>query len=170
MARMGRPPVPLKVLKARGSKWARGREETEPGLDLTGADVVLEPPDWLSDEERLIWTQVLDHIQPMGLLGRMDVNIVGRYCVLFGQWLKAKEFVEHHGQVISTKDSKGRISVRLLPQMRIFRDLNNALLQLEGELAMTPSARAGLGIDLQAQEGKSRALGKLTGKERFFQD
>jgi P27 family predicted phage terminase small subunit len=127
-------------------------------------------PSWLSDEVKPVWQLVVEHLKPMGILGRMDTNTLARYCTVFCEWRKATEFVQRHGQTISTKGPKDRLTIRLLPQVRVMIALGEQLLRLEHEFGMTPAARASFGIELEGGEKQGQESGKILGKSRFFQD
>jgi P27 family predicted phage terminase small subunit len=100
----------------------------------------------------------------------MDTFALARYCTVFIEWRKAVIFVQQHGQTIATKGPKDRLSIKLLPQVRLMVALGEQLLRLEHEFGMTPAARANFGIELEGAAKQGRASGKLLGKERFFND
>jgi P27 family predicted phage terminase small subunit len=163
----GRRPTPAKILEMRGSRWANDRKKRDIGYRVPSisAEVVIKAPTWLSDEAKVIWKQVVAHLKPLGILGKIDTFALGRYCSMHVQWLKAKAFVEQHGQIISSKESKNRVSIRIMPQLKIMLALTVELGKLEHEYGMTPAARASFGM--VATEGKPQAR---TGKDRFFAD
>jgi P27 family predicted phage terminase small subunit len=127
-------------------------------------------PSWLSDDAKTVWRLVVEHLRPLGIIGRMDTNALARYCILFCEWRKATDFVQRHGQTIGTKGPKDRLTIRLLPQVRLMVVLGEQLLRLEREFGMTPSARASFGLELEGKDKQDRKAGKILGKGRFFSD
>ena len=165
MAKRGRYPTPAKILDMRGSRWANERKRHEPGQALTGADIHLTAPKWLSGDAKIIWKQVLDYLKPMGILGKMDVNALARYATLFVEWIKVLKFVEQHGSTIATKSIHGKIEMKIYPQAKLMTIWSVDLLRMEHEFGMTPSARASFGLDRANVLKKGQ---EPEGKERFF--
>jgi P27 family predicted phage terminase small subunit len=164
--------TPTKVLEMRGSWLARNRKKTDPGFgnDSVGSEVLIRMPSWLSDDAKAVWRLVVEHLKPLGILGKMDAMALGRYCTVFVEWRRAVSFVQQHGQTLNTKDAKGRIIIRLLPQVRLMVALGEQLLRLEHEFGMTPAARASFGMELEHETKKNHETGKALGKARFFQN
>jgi P27 family predicted phage terminase small subunit len=156
----------------RGSWLARNRKQSDSGYgnNAIGPEVLIKMPSWLSDDARAVWRLVLAHLKPLGVIGRMDSHTLGRYCTIFCEWRKAVEFVQRHGQTISTKGPKDRLTIRLLPQVRLMIALGEQLLRLEHEFGMTPAARASFGLALGSKNKQNCEVGKILGKERFFND
>jgi P27 family predicted phage terminase small subunit len=164
--------TPTKILQMRGSWLAQKRKKSDPSYGGTsvGNEVVIRMPSWLSDDAKAVWRLVVEHLKPMGILGKMDTNALGRYCVIFTEWRRAAQFVERHGQTISTKGPKDRLFIRLLPQVRLMIALGEQLLRLEHEFGMTPSARASFGLEFEGKGKQTGEAGKILGKGRFFAD
>jgi phage terminase small subunit len=76
MSKPGPKPTPGKVLEMRGSWRAKDRLKNEPGhTNGSGqANVYMMAPTWLSDDAKVIWKQVVAHLRPLGILGKMDTN------------------------------------------------------------------------------------------------
>ena len=165
MGRRGPAPISGKILKMRGSKLAKKRLASEPGIALTGFDVVLTPPSWLSAEAKVVFRLIVSHVKPMGILGRMDTTALGRYAVLFVQWRHAVKTVEALGQTYTTEHLCGTV-YHVRPEMRIIKSLNNDLLDIEKNFGLTPAARSNFGAaQLALAQPKD-----MTGKDRFFQN
>jgi P27 family predicted phage terminase small subunit len=112
------------------------------------------------------WKRVVGDLKPLGLLARVDINTLARYCILFERWLVAMRFVHQFGDTLTIRDTENRIvSIRTMPQSRILRELSVDLLRMEREFGMTPSARASFGMDMNKV---STHLADPKGKDRFF--
>ena len=165
MGLRGKKPEPTKPLQIKGSRRFNSRKRTDPSYqagDAIGPTVDMVYPEWFWEDCEAVWEDVITHLTPLGYIGQMDRNALARYCFLLLQWRKAKEFIEQHGQVLPTKDPKGRVKITVLPQFKILMALSNDLLRMEHEFGMTPSARAGFGI--QRESGERRD----PNKSRFF--
>lgn len=167
MGKRGPSPTPTAVLKLRGS-WRADERDGEPLPDAG-----LPPcPAALSAEAREVWEQITPQLQAIGVLTVIDGGPLVRYCEMFARWWKATKFLREFGEtkpVFERDDDgkqllgddgkpilKGFISV---PQVGIAADLNLAMLRIEQEFGLTPSARAGLQIPKPAENNS---------KARFF--
>jgi len=156
MGKRGPAPTPTKILKMRGSWRADGRgEEPEPSSEI------IRCPAWLSHEAKGVWKQTTELLDEMGILSNTDTNALARYCHMFVRWKEAEKFIEEHGEVYVVRDKLEEIqSIRQYPQVVIAHKLALALLRLEQEFGLTPSARVGLTV--------TKAKEKENSKERFF--
>jgi P27 family predicted phage terminase small subunit len=163
MGQRGPKPTPTKLLHLRGSWRAKGREGREP----TPAPVArFDPPAWLSPEAKQVWGRVIRHLKPLGLITRLDMHVMARYCELFVMWRHAAEYVNHYGLHQPIKNAKDKvIGMRIAPYARMMVTLSTELLKIEREFGMTPSARASFGIE---REGGGQAHEDPQGKSRFF--
>jgi P27 family predicted phage terminase small subunit len=125
-------------------------------------------PFWLSDDSKAVWRLVVEHLKPLGIIGRMDTNTLARYGTLFVEWRKATAFVQQHGQTLTSKDAKGKITIKLLPQVRLMIALGEQLLRLEHEFGMTPAARASFGLELDGGGKKGGDRPRFWVRRGFF--
>lgn len=154
---MGRTPLPAAMRLLNGNASKRPIPE-QPDYQICEI-----PPQWLSDEAKLIWSQVAPVLSASKVLTEADINAMGRYCHLLVQWLKLADFVAKNGTAypvyerVKTVDEiqhpDGRIErkikfervqngIKTLPQARQYMNLNDSLLRIEAHFGMTPSSRA----------------------------
>jgi len=157
MGKRGPAPTPTKILKMRGSWRADGRgEEPEPSNEI------VQCPAWLSYAAKGIWKQTTELLDGMGILSNTDTNALARYCHMFVRWKKAEKFIEEHGETYTVRDHGEIKSIRQYPQVVIAHKLALALLRLEQEFGLTPSARVGLTV--------TKVKDKKNSKDRFFEN
>ncbi len=159
MARRGPAPTPTPVLKLRGSTLATKRREQ---LEAKGPAGVPDRPDWLDEQARQVWDQLVPLLEMMGVLTRVDGNALSRYCRIWTRWRKAEEFIDDKGEMYPLKDDKGAVKCFMQwPQVAIAHKLAQQLTRLEQEFGMTPASRTRIQV---AHHGPAKA----TGKSRFF--
>src|SRR3990167_10138657 len=139
MGQRGPKPTPTKILALRGSTLVKRRKE--PAVE-TGKPSV---PGYLSASERQTWRRLTGHLERAGLLAKLDGDMLGRYCVLHGQWLRAVLFVSVHGQSYVTMDLAENTNYKLYPEVKLIAGFHKDLARIEASFGMSPSARAGLG-------------------------
>jgi len=146
------------VLKLRGSALAtRERERRE----VAGPAGTPRMPDWLDDDAKAAWKQLVPQLREMGVLTRIDGNALARYCTTWAAWRKAVAFIREKGDMYPLRDENGAVKYfQQWPQVAISHKLATQLTRLEQEFGMTPSSRA----RLQMPERK----GADDAKERFF--
>jgi P27 family predicted phage terminase small subunit len=126
------------VLKLRGTfKQHRSRREPRPDAALPRC------PEWLDEQAKEAWGQVLPQLRQMKVLSRIDENALARYCQYWSRWRKAEDFIAKHGSVYPLKDEQGRTKcLQQFPQVAIAHKLGALLTRLEAEFGMTPSSRS----------------------------
>ena len=130
--------TPTKVLEMRGS-WRADKRDGEPKPDAT----MPECPEWLLPDAVSKWDEITPQLHAMGVLGRCDGGALARYCQMWARW-----------RAVEAGDGSATLSLKLAA----------ALLRLEREFGLTPSARAGLAVP---KDDDSENRGKRD-KGRFF--
>lgn len=119
----GPPRTPTSVLEKRGSWLVKDRKMTEPQPERGRPTC----PNALKDDARKLWRKLVPMLDAMGVLTRIDGTVLERYCVLMVKW--------RHNEAHPTEKSFDK-GLRL----------NEALLKLEVQFGLTPSARARLQV------------------------
>ena len=160
MGKRGPAPTPTPILKLRGSTLAtRKRLEREIKYPSGAPDM----PNWLDDDAKAAWEQLVPQLEAMGVLCKIDGNALSRYCHLWARWRRAEAFIREKGDMFPLKDDQGQIKCfQQWPQVAIAHRLALLLTRSEQEFGMTPSART----RIQLPEGRER---KDNAKARFFQ-
>ena len=162
----------LKVLEGNPS-----RRPMDPNEPMPPSDLFPKSPKWLSPQAEKIWENESKVLMPLGLLTKADYHAFGRWCEMLTEWIKAKEFIQEHGQTYPIyehvevlgpdgrpqlgKDDKPILKKRLkymgqCPQVAIFRNLAVEMRQIEQEFGMTPASRTRISVDPEKAR-KSRA-------------
>lgn len=110
-------PTALKILQGTARPDRMNSDEPKPELSST------RPPSWLTAEQRKIWKEKAPGLIAQGVLTVWDRDALGRYCVLFAQF-------------VSLSKSSGRDILNEI------RQLNVQLMKLESEFGLTPASRA----------------------------
>lgn len=156
MAKPGPKPTPTETLKLRGS-WRGNERKDEPDPHKGFPD----KPEWLSDHASIIWDQMCNLIDSMGLMTEVDGNPLARYCTLWVRWREAEDNLAEKGMVCSSYDRNGNVKgEKASPHVRIASDLSNQLYRLEQQFGIGPANRVGLSVE--------KKLAEMTGKKRFF--
>ena len=144
----GRKPVPLAILKLRGSWRAKGREDTE--IRMSGKPRM---PQWLSPAAKQAWKRNVPLLSDLGIILPVDELMLALLCTAFAEWKEADALV---GSLL-VKTSKGTLIQH--PVVSIRNAAFERLRKMAAEFGMSPSARTGL--LLTPKKNKSS-------KSRFF--
>tara|TARA_Y100000310_G_scaffold14232_2_gene14424 strand:- start:415 stop:894 length:480 start_codon:yes stop_codon:yes gene_type:complete len=145
--------VPTKVLKLRGSRWAKGRGENEPELPESRPPA----PDYLCDEGKAHYEAACDVVQEMGILTAADQTALARYAATIVLWREAYEFIRKHGTTFPVKELNKKTGktvttgLREWPQVSLVRSAADQLLKLEREFGLTPSARSSIQLSPESK-------------------
>lgn len=114
----------------------------------------------------MVWKQVLEALAPFKMLANADRFALERYARMFVRWKRAEEFIAQYGEKypIKATNEAGETYIKCFvqfPEVAIAHRLSAALLKIEQEFGMTPSARSRITVP----EQKSK---EDNGKLRFF--
>lgn len=141
MARPGTKPKPtaLKLLAGNPGRRKINRREPKPDKSLPAC------PAWLDPVAKRQWKKLAPELHRMGVLAKIDGNLLARYCQTWAQWRKMVEWVQKHGETTAIRDRAGKVmGHKRNPQTEIAKGLSEMLTRLEPELGMTPSGRSRL--------------------------
>ncbi len=167
MGRRGPAKTPPGTLKLRGS-W-RGNVSKE-GLH---AEMGKPPcPAWLRPEAKAKWATLIPQLDEMGILAKVDLDLVTEYCELWARWKIASLWIQDHGEYYQIRaeptkkqkeaGEKGDVRcVQQWPQVSFIKSAQTHLSRSRALLGMTPPSRSGSTVGSQ---GKT----KDKGKSRFF--
>lgn len=155
MAKRGPPRTPAAILTMRGSTLAASRgNEPQP---IMGAPPL---PDDLGEPAELVWANILEQLDTMGMLAVCDGNALERYCRLVVEWRKLQAFIDQAGTVYTLylchkitgeplRDASGNKMIRYRqqhPEVGARNKLSGELLKLEIQFGFTPGARASIDL------------------------
>jgi P27 family predicted phage terminase small subunit len=136
MSKPGPRPTPTRVLKLRGSWRAKKRN-----------DIIVTPgrpacPIWLKAEAKKEWIRIVPILQEMGILAKIDREMLALYCEAHARYLKISKYVARlKTEYIKAKN--GRIYKH--PAVTELNAAQKWLRQMASEFGMSASSRTGLG-------------------------
>lgn len=105
---------------------------------------MIEAPGYLDDDGRTLWPLVLADLQSRGRLDAPNTRRAGRYCQLLSQWLRVTRFLNHNGQVVEIRDSKGEVKGQALaPEFNAQDALETKLTKFEKDFGFLDPPKAG---------------------------
>lgn len=150
----GPKPIPTLKLQSRGSWRGRVRQdEIKPSTEISGC------PEWLDDEAKKKWFELMPKLQSLGLLTNLDIDALARYCDTWSWWRKCRIFIEKNGETFKTSGSSGDYHNQY-PHVAIIHKLAAELDKLEKSFGLTPADRVGLKAGSPKEEDNN--------KMRFF--
>lgn len=138
MGRRGPRPKPtnLKIIEGTYRKDRAPENEARPQDPAA-------PPSWLRKDQLAVWSEVVPHLERVGLATTADQVVLGRYVDMLTAWVTLAKDIRG-----LTKSSRYHYTEagthRVHPAFAEFRTLGAELLKLEREFGMTPSARTGI--------------------------
>lgn len=109
-------PTALKILQGTARQDRMNSDEPKPELSSK------RPPSWLTAGQRKVWKDKAPGLIDQGVLTVWDRDALGRYCVLFAQFVDLSKMSGH--DVLSE-----------------LRQLNVQISRLESEFGLTPASR-----------------------------
>jgi P27 family predicted phage terminase small subunit len=109
------------------------------------------PPKQLDAYALEEWDRVCDGLHGMGILYSIDMAILAAYCVAYSRWRRAEEElikeekVRNIDSLLKEIPSTGRVMPH--PLVTVASEASKDMIRYAAHLGMTPSARAGLGVD-----------------------
>ena len=157
MARPGPAPVPTIKLEKRGS-WLAKTRDGEPDVE----EGTPRCPKGLDKIARKCWAETVPRLAAMHVLTKDDRNTLIRYCQTWSRYSRAIDYLTEHGEICTKIDKEGNTVYTAHPQVGIAQKDSLALLRIEQEFGMTPSARTRVRvIRPKGDDGKKS-------KKRFF--
>lgn len=141
----GRPRKPTAVLKALGSKHAKGRGK-EPQFE----QATCECPVWLPREAKAEWKRVVPQLDKVGLLTGVDRSVLVAYCRAWQDLYLASKALTKEG--IFQIDRNG--IKRRHPAIDIVRGASDQVNRFAQQFGLTPSSRARLEVPDKKDDDK----------------
>ena len=140
MGLRGPKPTPTAMLKARNSRWPDRNRRNEPKPELGRPRCA----NWINKDAKRAYKMLARDLDRMGVLALIDGRALTRYCQLWSRWRAAETFLQTHNTWYNVKKDDKIVRVAAWPQVREAHMLADALLKLEREFGLTPSARVRL--------------------------
>lgn len=153
MAR-GRKPLAPSVHKAQGSYVKNPQRENKDAPKLDGKAPAM--PKWFSDEEKIIWRELLKDMKSMGILSSDQRQVMIAYCTAYAGWQMAKRQFDECGGIIT--DSRGE--PKRHPAGTDMHKHRESLNKLLSEMGLTPASRGKL-VSMNLKEDDNPIAGLL---------
>ena len=151
MGKRGPSPTPTNALKLRGS-WRAKSRKNEPDVDVEKPLL----PSWLTADAKIVWRQLSRDLESMGVLAKVDKNVLIRYCDMFARWKKCAAYIAKNGEANEIITGKS-VYRQQHPEVGIYNKLTQQLLRIEQEFGLTPSARSRISLpEKPKQNDKSK--------------
>jgi P27 family predicted phage terminase small subunit len=125
-----------RILEGNPSKRPLREETPRPQRDTPNC------PAWLSPSAKAEWKRLTPELSRLGLLNRLDRNILASYCSTFALWRQNQEVLSTQGSVYVT--AKGVMQPR--PELAVVKATAEMLQKFSAELGLSPSSRLRLEI------------------------
>ncbi len=127
----GPKPKPTRLKVLRGNPGRRKLNDREPQIEPSIPD----PPDWLKGRVRAKWDEVCERLGGLGILTRVDADVLTLYCRTWVRWQQAEEGIDEEGILTTTPSG----IVRPSALVTISNNTLHQLRSLQAELGMTRS-------------------------------
>ncbi len=152
MGERGPAPKPTKLRVLHGGHPERvNRDEPQP------ADLPVEMPDFLSELAERKWLALAPHLEVMGVLTGVDVDMLAAYCECYARWRRLVTMAAKSPPVFNRGGEGSEMVLARNPLWSQVRDAEAAMRVLAREFGFTPSARSGL----RAQAGMTHIAERL---------
>lgn len=109
------------------------------------------PPEWLNDEAKNEWKEILKQTKGFEIFMQSDLNILAMYCDTISH-LKILTKILYEKQFYFTYDGKG--NKILTEDVKLIQALNSQLLKYSDKLGLNPMSRNRIATSIGNQESK----------------
>ncbi|MCF0060130.1 phage terminase small subunit P27 family [Dyadobacter chenwenxiniae] len=158
----GRKPKSTELLQAQGTYRKDRHKDRVKIVD----ELKKSPVDWLTDEEKEVWSKWYDYLQKNDVLKETDEVAFGLLCKTFVRVQKfGAELITTDDYISEHKSDVGAMVTKKDPKYEIMADSEKSLLRLLTEFGMTPASRAKVKAAVQAKKNPLQEL-RNRGKEQ----
>jgi P27 family predicted phage terminase small subunit len=146
MSQRGRKPTPtrLKVLSGNPGKRPLNKNEPKPKPQRPSC------PSWLCKDAKKEWRRVVDELEAIGMLTKIDMASLSGYCQAYARWKQAEEFIDKHGTVYPV-NQETNIIFKQFPQVNVAKTYLQQMRLFCSEFGLTPSSRSRLNVDTKKE-------------------
>lgn len=148
---------PAKSVNVKTGAISSEEENIRKGIEskLRGASALPLPPDYLTDEQKVIFQHIVDELRESDILGKLDVYALESTAIAISCVRQINDMVNNDASLLSNAKLQ---SARSKYQSDMWRGAN--------ELCLSPQARAKIGsLAAQAVKQKEDPLLKVIGEE-----
>ena len=141
MGKRGPKPEPTILTLAKGNPGKKRINTREPRPKSGN----IQPPKYLSGESLKCWKAITPGLIDSGVMTEADVPTLARYCTMYEQWLRYLADIRAGNDVTTGYNPDGSVKYQQSsPAATMGLKLATALLRIEQEFGLTPSARTGI--------------------------
>ena len=150
----GRKPLPteLKVISGAYTINPQRRNHNEPDAPNDEPEC----PDHLDAMARNKWNEITGYLREMNILSAAYSDLIELYAETYSMYRQAMEKVVRVGIATVSKDKNGNATIHRNPFETAAQKYRDALLKMESELGLTPSAKSRLHVDKKKAEISTR--------------
>jgi len=149
----GRKPIPNKLKVLMGNPGKRPLNQNEP----KPIPIAPKCPGHLDKVAKREWKRVIELLEPLGLINKLNMAALAAYCQIYSRWVEAEGMIRKHGMLVKTPNG--------YPQLSPFLVITNKCLdQMKAymvEFGMTPSSMSRM--DIKPGENKDDMESLLSG-------
>lgn len=160
MARQ-RKPASLKKGKSESKEQLKRREQIEKQL-MGSSDNVKSVPDYLSPEEKIYYTWLVNEIEIAGIITNLDKPLLEQTANCIHIMRVADDNIRANGILVQKTDKYGNIEEKENPAIKIKLSYQQKYGQLCNMLGLSPSSRAALaGAKIESEKNEQDPLLQL---------
>jgi len=132
----GRKPTPTALKELRGNPGKRALPKNEPAALGRPTD----PPDWLDPVAQEAWRFAIANA-PVGVLGRIDVGVLGIWCTAYSLHRAAYAEITKRGRAALVYRAPQADVLLINPYVSVMNKQAQIMLKAASELGFTPASR-----------------------------
>lgn len=161
MGRRGPPPKPSNLKVLHGTY----RSDRAPANEPKPRSVAMPCPSYLTRDAKRVWRKVAPELKALGLLTKIDGELLAVYCQTFADWLSYKGKLQEYGDVQILRDDEGNPRyVQPSPYVGMAHKAALLLRSIAQEFGFSPSSRT----RINAMPSTDDELDELTQWERKY--
>lgn len=138
----GRTPKPVNLSRLAGDRRAMSRNSLELPFAIPA------PPDWLTEEAKAEWDELLPILARMRVISEADRIAIGQLADALSRWKAIGAMIKKYGYVHNVHNKQGTVvAFKRNPLVGMHIEYGLVVQKLLGQFGMTPSARARLTDD-----------------------
>lgn len=134
----GRPTVPTQLKLLHGNPGHHPLNKNEPKPEPLAPKC----PGFLDRTAKKEWKRMVELLEPLGLISKLDMAALAAYCQTFSRWAEAEAMIRKQGMLVKTPNGYPQLSPFLVIA-------NKALEQMKGfaiEFGMTAVSRSKINL------------------------
>jgi P27 family predicted phage terminase small subunit len=137
MAGRPRKPTVLKVLEGNPGKRPLPKNEPKP------EPLAPKCPAHLDKAAKREWKRVVDLLEPLGLVNKLNMAALAAYCQVYSRWVEAEGMIRKHGMLVKTPNGYPQLSPFMTVANRCLDQMKSYMV----EFGMTPASMSRISIN-----------------------